>query len=415
MTDASATPRPVAPSTVGEGSWRYRGWRVTGAAGGAVFAAVLAPASFPVLVKPLTAEFQWSREAVSLGYGCLTLGAAVAAPFVGRVYDRVGPKPLCGPALLLATGGFAALPLVGNRLWLLYALLTGIGASIPATSAVVYARAVASWFDARRGRALGVVLACAGLGGVAYPLVATELVAAIGWRRTCTVMGTVAATLALPLAALGVRERSTVHAASPVTGGGVGVALRAPLFWIMLAVVFGSTLALNGVSVHLLALLTDRGLPPATAAAVAACVGGASIAGRVVTGPLLDQMNPFAVGAGLLGAAALGVALLATADSGGLAAAAAMLIGFGTGGELDVVPYVLSRRFGLRSLSTLYGLQWTAWGAAGALGPALMGRAFDSTGAYDSVLVVFALTTLAGAGLLLVARAIEAEGSALEG
>ena len=43
-----------------------------------------------------------------------------------------------------------------------------------------------------------------------------------------------------------------------------------------------------------------------------------------------------------------------------------------------------------------------------------MGRAFDRTGAYDSVLVVLALTTLAGAGLLLVARAIEAARSPLE-
>jgi len=299
-------------------------------------------------------------------------------------------------------------------LWLLYLLLAAIGVSIPATSAVVYARAVASWFDARRGRALAVVLGCAGLGGVVYPLLVTELIAELGWRRACATIGLVAATVAVPVAAFGVRERPTAHTSSPAVGAAVGVALRAPLFWILLAVVFGSTLALNGVTVHLLAMLTDRGLSPATAAAVAACVGGASIAGRIVTGPLLDRMNPLGVGAGLLGGAAGGVALLGVADSGGLAAAAALLIGFGTGGELDVIPYVLARRFGLRSLSTLYGLQWTAWGVAGALGPALMGRAFDSTGTYDGVLVVLALTTLAGGGLLLVARAIEAERSALQ-
>jgi MFS family permease len=387
---------------------RYRGWRVTAAAGVAVFAAVLAPTTFPVLIKPLTNEFQWTREAVAIGYGCMTLGAAVAAPLVGRVYDRVGPKPLCAPALFLATGGFAALPLVGNRLWLLYALLTAIGVSIPATSAVVYARAVSSWFDTRRGRALAVVLASAGLGGVAYPLLATELIAELGWRRACTVVGLVAASLAVPVAAVGVRERPTMQTASTGASADVNVALRTPLFWILIAVVFGSTLALSGVTVHLLAMLTDRGLPPEIAAAVAAAVGGASIAGRIVTGPLLDRADPLAIGAGLLGGAACGVALLTTADSAGLAVAAAVLIGFGTGGELDVIPYVLSRRFGLRSLSTLYGLQWTAWGVAGALGPALMGRAFDRTGAYDHVLAVLALTTLAGAGMLLVARSIEA-------
>ena len=57
-----------------------------------------------------------------------------------------------------------------------------------------------------------------------------------------------------------------------------------------------------------------------------------------------------------------------------------MLIGIGMGGEADITPYLLSRYFGLRSLSTLYGLTWSAYAVAGALGPVLMGRAFDLTG-----------------------------------
>ena len=45
---------------------------------------------------------------------------------------------------------------------------------------------------------------------------------------------------------------------------------------------------------------------------------------------------------------------------------AAVLIGFGMGGEADVIPYLLSRYFGLRSFSTLYGLTWTVYACAGA-------------------------------------------------
>ena len=65
-------------------------------------------------------------------------------------------------------------------------------------------------------------------------------------------------------------------------------------------------------------------------------------------------------------------------------AIAAFLIGIGTAGESDVVPYLLTRYFGLRSCSTLYGVAWiaTALGAAG--GPILMGRAFDTTGSYET-------------------------------
>jgi MFS family permease len=82
----------------------------------------------------------------------------------------------------------------------------------------------------------------------------------------------------------------------------------------------------------------------------------------------------------LLTIAAFGTFLLADARTFLVELIAALSIGFGTGGEVDVVPYLLSRYFGLRSLSTLYGLNWTVWGLAGAAGPVLMGRVFDATG-----------------------------------
>ena len=77
-----------------------------------------------------------------------------------------------------------------------------------------------------------------------------------------------------------------------------------------------------------------------------------------------------------------------------------MCIGFGMGGESDVTPYLLSRYFGLRSLSTLYGFTWIATGVAAAVGPILMGRAFDATGSYETLLIRLAMVTLAVASLM---------------
>src|ERR1039458_7788696 len=50
--------------------------------------------------------------------------------------------------------------------------------------------------------------------------------------------------------------------------------------------------------------------------------------------------------------------------------------------EAALTPYLLTRYFGLRSFSTLYGFTWTAYAIAGAIGPLLMGMAFDVTGSY---------------------------------
>jgi cyanate permease len=44
----------------------------------------------------------------------------------------------------------------------------------------------------------------------------------------------------------------------------------------------------------------------------------------------------------------------------------------------------------LRAFSTLYGLTWSFYAAAAAVGPVILGRAFDSTGSYASLLIILA-------------------------
>jgi hypothetical protein len=80
------------------------------------------------------------------------------------------------------------------------------------------------------------------------------------------------------------------------------------------------------------------------------------------------------------------------------------------GGEADVTPYILSRYFGLRSFAMLYGFTWTAYAAAGAIGPVLMGRAFDATASYEAVLVVLAVGTLGAASLMLLMPGYHSDG-----
>ena len=95
--------------------------------------------------------------------------------------------------------------------------------------------------------------------------------------------------------------------------------------------------------------------------------------------------------------------LLAHANSVASGCLAAALIGVGAGGEAAITPYLLTRYFGLRAFSALYGLTWTFYAAAGAVGPVILGRAYDSTGSYESLLVLLAgaLALAAAINLLL--------------
>jgi MFS family permease len=157
----------------------------------------------------------------------------------------------------------------------------------------------------------------------------------------------------------------------------------------------------NGAITHISALLTDRAISPESAALAVSAMGGAVLAGRLITGCLLDRFFAPRAAFCLFIISALGTVLLAGGNSLTRGITPAALIGFGMGGEGDVTPYLLSRYFGLRSFSTFYGLSWTAYAIAGAAGPIIMGRAFDLTGSYRKLLLQLSLATLAAASLLL--------------
>jgi MFS family permease len=211
--------------------------------------------------------------------------------------------------------------------------------------------------------------------------------------------------IGLPVVIAFVRERPSAEAtagrATPGSGAPLSDSLRSRVFWILVVVLFCSSIAQNGSIAHLSALLTDRGVSAGGGALAVSAMGGASLVGRLLTGWLLDRFFAPRVAFVLLTLAALGTFLLAGAHSLPLGLVAAALIGFGMGGEADVTPYLLSRYFGLRSFSMLYGFTWTAYAFAGAIGPHLMGKAFDATGSYETLLVRLAVATLAVATLML--------------
>jgi hypothetical protein len=73
----------------------------------------------------------------------------------------------------------------------------------------------------------------------------------------------------------------------------------------------------------------------------------------------------------------------------------------GPAAKQAITPYLLTRYFGLRAFSTLYGVTWTFYAAAAAVGPVILGRAFDSTGSYPSLLVILAAALALAAAMNL--------------
>jgi len=171
-------------------------------------------------------------------------------------------------------------------------------------------------------------------------------------------------------------------------------------FWIIIGTFALLTASVQGCMVHMPQLLMDRGGSAGAAAAAVSVIGVAVMLGRFVTGYLLDHIFGPYVGSFLFAITAFAIAVLWTGAAGVSAILSAFLVGFGFGAEMDLVAYLMSRYFGLRSLGTSFGFGFGTLVLAAGLGTLVMGFGFDRTGSYRAPLAGFFIATLVASGLL---------------
>ena len=409
---AASGARPLATSAssdaarAAESALDYPGWRVVLAAhfGVMVSFGSLLVFTFGIFLKPLSAEFGWSREAISRAFAIGAMTVAVASPFLGRLLDRYGARRIVLPCMLVFGAAFSSLALLTPNLWHLYATFVVLGIVGNGTTQLGYSGAITSWFTARRGLALAFVMAGVGMGSIVLPVIAERVIELAGWRSAYAVLGALIFLLGVPLSWRFLRNRAQPVGTSTAAGNDgttIREALRSRVFWIIVVSLFLGSVSSNGALTHMAAMLSDRGVTASGAALAAAVLGAASLAGRLLTGWMLDRFYGPRIAMALLALMTCGVVLLSQAHTLTAGIVAAVFIGLGMGGEADVTPYLLSRYFGLRSLSALYGLTWTFYAVAGGAGPILMGRAFDLTGSYSTLMLVLAMPMLLSALLFL--------------
>jgi len=357
--------------------------------------------TFGILVVPLTSEFGWPRATLASAVVASHMTGALAMPFIGGLIDRFGVRrvtlpAICGFSLVLAA--IALLPAVPLYFVLAYALLGILGAG---HSTLAYARVVSTWFDAKRGLALGITLSGVGIGTAVTPQVARLLVAHDGWRGAYVGLALFLFVVAAPAVAFLVRDRSAAclptrdvnDVAPEITGMPLRAALTQSRFWMIGATLFLVASAVNGAIAHIVPLLADRGVSTEAATMALSAAGLALILGRVLSGYCLDRFFAPYVAAIFFLVPLCGIAVLGSGAQGGLAVLASVLLGIGLGAEVDIMAFLVSRYFGLAHDGTIYGT-WLALVTFGAgLGPWLIALAFDHFHAYT--------LALSGCGLAL--------------
>lgn len=391
-------------AVLNESSLSYSGWRVAFAAfiGVMVSFAGIVPFTFSLFLTPLHDAFGWKREAISRAFAITALTVAACSPTIGSLLDRLPPRRIILPSIVVFACGIASLSLLRGHIAQFYATYLVIGIVGNGTAQLAYSRAVLTWFDRRRGLAIAVVLAGSGTGSIILPTIAQHVISTHGWRVSYLALAALAL-LGFPLTALLMRNRpgvNVVEVSSPGTSK-VSAVLMTRTFWLIAVPVMLGALSLNAVIAHMAAVLTGRSVTPASAALALSMLGVSGILGRLVTGHLLDRHFAPYVSLAVLLVAAFGVVTIAFANTAGMGLVAGFLLGFGSGSEADVVPYLIAKYFGRARFSTLYGMSWTAYAVGGAIGPVLLGHSFDKAGTYPQS------TILLLAGPLLVAAVLQ--------
>jgi MFS family permease len=386
---------------VTENSIGYPGWRVCLAAfvGVMVSFAAIMPFTFSLFIEPLSAAFNWHREAISSAFGIGAITVAIFSPGIGMLLDRFPPRRIILPSIVVFSLAYMSLSMLTSditRFYLTYFILGVVGNG---TAQLSYTRAILTWFQKRRGLALAIALTGSGTGSIVVPLITQAVIQSYGWRAAYVVIGCIAL-LGIPLTAVFVRNRPIVlaqpgHAFS--SGVSVTEALRSSIFWILAALIMLEAFGSNGLLSHLAAMLTERGVSGGSAALALSVMGATGIVGRLTAGFLLDRYFAPYVSVLMLGIASFGILALSTATTATTALIGTSLLGYGLGSEADVVPYLVAQYFGRKHFAALYGLTWTAYAVGGATGPVVVGYFYDRFGAYQPrMIVALALTCLAG-------------------
>lgn len=351
-------------------------------------------------IKPLAVDTGWSRAQVSLGLSVAVLTLLVLNPFVGVIGDRFGARRLVilgAPLFGLAVGAVGWLP--PN-----YPLFLAGCALVGATGALTYNTVcyavVAQWFDRHLGLALGITASGTGIGLMIGPPAAQMFISELGWRAAYPALGALSVAMVLPAALLLIRDHPGQRAASArETSGGARVALRSPTFWRLAFVYFLTGVAINGTVVHLIPLLTDRGISPELAAGLSSYLGIGVLVSRVAAGFLLDHLDAGRLGAICFAIAAIGIGILLVPVPYIALVVAILIVGAALGAEGDVLAYVTRRVFGAESYGATIGMMVSAFLLGVLTGPLINGASFDRFGSYSPAMTGFALAMLIAASI----------------
>lgn len=297
----------------------FYGWYILAASFIVLFLSSVSNPLIGVMLKPMSAEFDWSRSATSSAVFLNMAVYALSIIITGRLYDRYGPKWVIAGSILLFSTGYALMATI-QHLWQ-FLLYFGVisAAGLGGTTVPMFGSLIGRWFEKRRGLVISLALAGYCLGHFTLIPVFSEVINTSGWRvATLWIAGLCCGIgLLLTLAVLrGDPKDFGLQAyglgaeikagAGMAAGAEMGVsaeietgprdlslteAMRTRSLWLFTVVMFICGGGDNLVTTHLVPMVTDYGISSSVAADMLAWLGLLSLPGILLAGPAADAIG----------------------------------------------------------------------------------------------------------------------------
>lgn len=317
----------------------------------------------------------------TFGWGLTWSGSIFVNPLMSRAKH---PYLISLVGAILMSLGFALASLSSQawQLLLTQGLLYGIGSSMLYFPAVSVAP---EYFDSHRGAAMGVILSAAGIGGLVFPPVITTLLSRFGPRWTLRALCFINLFIAVPIALITPRPRSTRRRPTLVN---LSIAKKPTFIFSVIAAFLqagGNLVPLT----YLTSFSTAIGYSAAFGAILLSLSNGTNAVSRICMGFAADKLGRqntliFSV----IGSAVCVFTLwlgAAAEDNRSLWIAFVVLYGVFAGGYNALLPTTITEVFGVQAYASINGMTYFIRGLGAISGSPIGGTILgDSTNPIDA-------------------------------
>ena len=320
--------------------------------------------------------------------------------------------------IVICVLGFVALSFVDSLPMLYVAIVLGIVLGSSLGYHMPISLLIAKIFHERRSLAFGIFRMGPGLSGAIVPLVGAMIVW-WGWRTAAVASGCMLLTAGLPIAYLinriaqaeertrtGSRANPAAVHPAPILDPQFTLkeVLRLKAFWFLSVAMALRHMVTEGVSVHFVILLVDRGWSTEAASTllgVSALIGAPA---RVGMGWLGDMVDKRKLVMGLLLALSVSVFLMGWAAVAVPFTTFMIIYSLAYGGLASLQEPIRADYFGTKAFATIQGVSRTITTAGTFVGPVLAGFLYDLTKSYTVAFTIFAVVSLLSFLLMFLAK-----------